>query len=74
MAKGAARRRNPLLPWWIGMAIILVAAVYVGYQYTTLDCGPMTAGLLSFIGLGVMPTVYLTLTYMTLKSQSDSES
>lgn len=65
--------RNPLLPWWIGLAIILVAVIYVGYQFTTLGCGPGTAGSLAFIVLGVMPAVYLVLMYITLKSQSDSE-
>jgi hypothetical protein len=63
-----------MLPWWIGLAIILVAVVYVGYQFTTLDCGPVTAGLLAFIVLGVIPVVYLALMYLTLKSQYESES
>jgi hypothetical protein len=74
MANGPARRRNPMLPWWIGLAIILVAVMYVGYQFTTLDCGPVTAGLLAFIVLGVIPVVYLALMYLTLKSQYESES
>lgn len=74
MANGPARRRNPMLPWWIGLAIILAAVVYVGYQFTTLDCGPVTAGLLAFIVLGVIPVVYLALMYLTLKSQYESES
>jgi hypothetical protein len=64
---------NALLPWWIGLAIILVAVVYVGYQFSTLGCGPGTAGVLAFIVLGVMPTVYLVLMYLTLRSQSESE-
>jgi hypothetical protein len=63
-----------MLPWWIGLAIILAAVVYVGYQFTTLDCGPVTAGLLAFIVLGVIPVVYLALMYLTLKSQYESES
>jgi hypothetical protein len=65
--------RNPLLPWWIGLAIILAAIAYVGYLFTTMGCGPGTAGPLAFMVLGVMPAVYLVLMYMTLKSQSDSE-
>jgi hypothetical protein len=63
-----------MLPWWIGLAIILAAVGYVGYQFTTLDCGPVTAGLLAFIVLGVIPVVYLALMYLTLKSQYESES
>jgi hypothetical protein len=74
MANGPTRRRNPLLPWWIGLAIVAAAVAYVGYQFTTLDCGPVTAGLLAFVVLGVIPVVYLTLMYITLKSQSESES
>jgi hypothetical protein len=65
--------RNPLLPWWIGLAIILAAVVYVGYQFTNLGCGPGTAAFLAFIVLGVVPAVYMVLMYLTLKSQSDSE-
>jgi hypothetical protein len=72
MATGSTTR-NPLLPWWIGLAIILAAVIYVGYQFTTLGCGPGTAGFLAFIVLGVLPAVYLVLMYMTLKSQSESE-
>ena len=74
MAARASQRRNPMLPWWIGLAIILVAVVYVGYQFTMLECGPVTAGFLAFGVLGVIPAVYLTLMYLTLKSQSESES
>jgi hypothetical protein len=64
--------RNPLLPWWIGLAIILAAVIYVGYQFTTLECGAGTAGFLAFIVLGVVPAVYLSLMYLTLKSESES--
>jgi hypothetical protein len=65
--------RNTLLPWWIGLAIILAAVTYVGYQFTTLECGSGTAGYLAFIVLGVLPVVYLTLMYLTLRSQIESE-
>lgn len=73
MANGTTQQRNPLLPWWIGLAIILAAVAYVGYQFTTLDCGPVTAGILAFIVLGVIPVVYLSLMYLTLKGQAASE-
>jgi hypothetical protein len=65
--------RNPLLPWWIGLALILIAVTYVGYQFTTLGCGPGTAAFLAFIVLGIVPAVYLALMYLTFKSQADSE-
>jgi hypothetical protein len=65
--------RNPLLPWWIGLAIIVAAVAYTGYQFPTRACGPVAAGLLAFIVLGVIPIVYLSLMYLTLKGQADSE-
>ena len=65
--------RHRLLPWWIGLAIILLAVIYVGYRVTTLECGAGTAAFLAFIVLGVVPAVYLSLMYLTLKSQSESE-
>jgi hypothetical protein len=69
------RSRNALLPWWIGLAIIIPAVVYIGYQFASLasQCGPVTAGLLAFAVLGVIPAVYLTLMYLTLKDQAQSE-
>ena len=76
MANGPARRRNPMLPWWIGLVTIAAAVMYIGYQFTKLasDCGPVAAGLLAFGVLGVIPAVYLALMYLTFKSQSESES
>jgi hypothetical protein len=72
MANSATRQRNPLLPWWIGLAIVIASEIYVGYRLFCLDCGPI-GGLLGFMVLGVVPVVYLTLMYLTLKSQADSE-
>ena len=48
------------------MAIILAAVIYVGYQFTTLQCGAGTAAFLAFIVLGVVPAVYLSLMYLGL--------
>jgi len=75
MASTSTSQRSPLLPWWIGLAIIAAAVVYIGYQFTKLasDCGPVAAGLLAFVVLGVIPAVYLGLMYLTFKSQADSE-
>lgn len=72
MAKSTMPRRNPLLPWWIGLVIIIAVEVYIGYRFACLDCGAM-GPVLGFIVLGVIPVVYLTLMYLTLKSQADSE-
>jgi hypothetical protein len=71
MADQPAQRRNPLLPWWIGLAVIIVATIYVGYQMACLECGP--PGLLEYFVLIVMPVVYLALMYISLRSQADSE-
>jgi len=60
-------RRNRLTPWYIGIAIVLVAVGYVGYQMTATDCGIPTPRL--FIVLAVIPVVYLGLMYLTLTSQ-----
>jgi hypothetical protein len=64
--------RNPMTPWWIGLAIILVAVAVAAYPFWCLECGPMS-GTLAFIVLGIIPVVYLTLMYLTLRSQADSE-
>jgi hypothetical protein len=73
MPSKPTRVRNPLLPWWIGLAIIATAVVYVGFQFTSEDCGPNEASL-SLIVLGIIPAVYLGLMYLTLRSQAESES
>jgi hypothetical protein len=66
------RPRNPMLPWWIGLVIILIAIAIAAYPFWCLDCGGMS-GVLAFFVLGVIPVVYLTLMYITLKDQSESE-
>ncbi|HEY7665306.1 MAG TPA: hypothetical protein VH934_19480 [Xanthobacteraceae bacterium] len=73
MMNRSTRHRNPLLPWWIGLAITVAAVAYLGYQFTHLDCGPVGAGSLAFGVLGVIPAVYLILMYLTFKSQAESE-
>lgn len=63
----SATRRNRLMPWYIGIVIILAAVIYVGYQMYTGNCG-VTFGP-AFIVLAVVPVVYLTLMYLTFVSQ-----
>ncbi|MFY9735432.1 MAG: hypothetical protein WAL02_09915 [Rhodoplanes sp.] len=60
-------RRNRLMPWFIGIAVILAAVFYVGYQMFFVGCPAPT-----FVELGVLiviPVVYLALMYLTLISQ-----
>lgn len=68
----AQNRRNPLLPWWIGLVIIAGSVGYVAYQFSCTDCG-LHPGLLGFLVLGVIPVVYLVLMYLTFTSQARDE-
>ncbi len=60
-------RRNRLLPWYIGIAVILVAVAFVGYQMFATACP--ASPVVEFIVLLVMPATYLALMYLTLVSQ-----
>jgi hypothetical protein len=60
-------RRNQLLPWYIGIAIILIAQIYVAYEMFYVGCP--ASNLLEIAFLIVVPLVYLTLMYLTLVSQ-----
>ncbi len=71
MAKNPVHRRKPLLPWYIGLAIVLAAVIYVGFQAYCTDCGAGPLPL--FLVLVVVPVVYLVLMYLTFTSQDKSE-
>ena len=60
-------RRNPLLPWLIGLVIIAIVDIYIGYQFYATEC--QAPGIAQFMVLVVIPGVYLALMYLTLKSQ-----
>lgn len=60
-------RRNPLLPWYIGLIIIAIVNVYIGYQFYATKCE--APGLAQILVLIVVPGVYLVLMYLTFKSQ-----
>jgi hypothetical protein len=60
-------RRNPLRPWIIGLIIIVLSDIYIGYLFYATQCqAPAVA---QFLVLIVVPVVYLALMYLTLKSQ-----
>ncbi len=60
-------RRNRLLPWYIGIAIVVVAEIIVGYQMFYVGCPAPV--LLELALLVVIPVVYLVLMYLTFVSQ-----
>ena len=60
-------RRNRLLPWYIGIAIVVVAEIIVGYQMFYVGCPAPV--LLELAMLIVIPAVYLMLMYLTFISQ-----
>jgi hypothetical protein len=66
-ARNQLVRRNRLLPWYIGIAIIVAAEIVVGYQMFYVGCPAPV--LLELAMLIVIPAVYLVLMYLTFVSQ-----
>jgi hypothetical protein len=62
------RKRNILLPWWIGIAIVALADAWVVYRLFATDCP--APGFVEGIVVIVIPAVYLSLMYLTLKNQN----
>jgi hypothetical protein len=60
-------QRNRLLPWYIGLAIIIASAFYVGYEMYAQGCA--IASPLVILVLVIMPAVYAVLMYLTFTSQ-----
>jgi len=63
----AVAQRNRLLPWFIGLAIVIVTVGAVGYWMVASQC-PVTFPIVLLV-LGVVPIIYLTLMYLALISQ-----
>lgn len=61
-------KRNRLVPWVIGIIILLIADIRIGYRMVATDCP--APGFAEFLVLVVVPGVYLVLMYMTLTSQN----
>jgi hypothetical protein len=66
MLKGNGR--NVLLPWFIGIAILVVADLWIVYRMFSTGCP--APGIVEAIVVIVIPIVYLALMYVTLKSQA----
>lgn len=62
-----AKTRNPLLPWFVGVAIVVLADLWVAYRMFATDCP--APGFVEGLVVLVIPAVYLGLMYLTLKSQ-----
>jgi hypothetical protein len=62
-----AAQRNRLMPWYVGLVIIVGVVAYTGYQMVVGSCAAPTIPKLGV--LFVMPGVYLVLMYLTLVSQ-----
>ena len=62
------KRRNALLPWYIGLVVIAITDVFIGYLFYSTRCE--APGLAQFLVLIVVPGVYLVLMYLTFRSQS----
>jgi hypothetical protein len=60
-------RNGRLVPWYIGIGIVLAAVVFVGYQMWATSCPAPT--IIEVGVLTVIPIVYLILMYLTLVSQ-----
>jgi hypothetical protein len=63
----AKRTRNRLGPWYIGLAVIFAAVLFVGYRMWSGNCPAPT--IIEFGVLAVVPIVYLVLMYLTFVSQ-----
>lgn len=60
-------KRNALLPWFIGIVIVVLADLWVVYRMFATACP--APGLVEGIIVIVLPAVYLALMYLTFKSQ-----
>jgi hypothetical protein len=61
--------RQQLLPWYIGIAIIVIFEAMIGFLFFTAPACAAPIPQLFFLLLIVLPVVYLGLMYLTLKSQ-----
>lgn len=62
-----SKRRKPLLPWIIGLIVVVAAEAYLAYVFFGTACS--APALAQFVLLIVLPGVYLVLMYLTLTSE-----
>lgn len=66
MATGVPENHR-LLPWYIGIVLVLAAVIFVGYRMWAGNCPAPT--IIEIGVLTVIPIVYLGLMYLTFVSQ-----
>jgi len=60
-------QRNRLMPWYIGLALVMAAILFVAYRMFSTGCqAPLFIEMLVLL---VVPAVYLVLMYLTFVSQ-----
>lgn len=62
-----AMKRNPLLPWFIGLAVLIAADAWIAYRMFSTACE--APGFVQAVVVIIVPAVYLALMYLTFKSQ-----
>lgn len=60
-------QNHRLLPWYIGIVLVLAAVIFVGYRMWAGNCPAPT--IIEVGVLTVIPIVYLVLMYLTFISQ-----
>jgi hypothetical protein len=60
-------RRDRLRSWYIGLAIILAAVIYTGYQMFVAQ--PVAPAIVRALVLIAIPAIYLGLMYLTFVSE-----
>jgi len=64
---GSASQSHRLVPWYIGVVLVLAAVIFVGYRMWAGNCPAPT--IIEIGVLTVIPIVYLVLMYLTFISQ-----
>lgn len=60
-------RRNPLLPWYIGIAVIAIFEAFIIWREWSCVC--QMRGIEIFLVLIALPIIYLFLMWLTFRSQ-----
>ncbi len=63
----AEKTRNTLLPWYIGIAIIVVLDFWIATQLFSSAC--QAPGIIGAGVVVIIPAIYIALMYLTFKSQ-----